>query len=524
MRRFYSTITLILLLLQIAVVAQTSQKPEKKDLAKKIQGIIRQPGFSRAHWGIDVVDLESGKAIYALNPDHLFLPASNAKLLSTSAALALVGPDYRFRTTVETTGKVDTNGRLLGDLVIVGRGDPNISGRVMPYQLKTERVSPHTQILEQLADQVVQKGVKIIDGDLIGDDSYYAPERYGEGWAHDDLQWIDGAPVSALTFNDNVVFVKIQPGEKAGDKALVTVDPQTSYYEVDNRILTTAAGVARKVGIHRDSGSYKVVLWGGLPVDDSGMNEALAIEDPAEFTAQIFRSLLEARGITITGKTRAKHGDVAQFFDQAQPPAVILAAPAGTPTQVLAEHVSLPLIEDVRVTNKTSQNLHAELTLRLIGQLKGIGGSFEGGAATLKQFLLQAGLKTNEFFVLDGSGLSRRDLITPGAMVQLLLYSSRQPWGAAFEQTLPVAGVDGSLAERFVNTPAGGLVHAKTGTLSHVNALSGYGQTSTGKRFIFSIFCNNHDLPSAKVVAAIDSIVVLLVNEGEPPAKSVQSN
>lgn len=524
MRRSTSAIIFILLLLQIAVAAETPKKPEKKDLARKIQGIIRQPGFSRAHWGIDVLDMETGKTIYALNPDHLFLPASNAKLLSTSAALALVGPEYRFRTTVETTGKIDANGRLLGDLAIVGRGDPNISGRVIPYQLKTERVSPHTQVLEQLADQIVQKGVKIVDGDLIGDDSYYAPERYGEGWAHDDLQWIDGAPVSALTFNDNVVFIKIQPGEKAGDKALVTVDPQTNYYELDNRILTTAAGIARKVGIHRDSGSNKVVLWGGLPVDDPGMNEALAIEDPAEFTVQMFRSLLEARGITITGKTRAKHAEVAQFFDQAQPPAAVLAAPGGAATQVLAEHLSLPLIEDVRVTNKTSQNLHAELALRLIGQLKGIGGSFEGGAATLKQFLLQAGLKTNEFFVLDGSGLSRRDLITPGAMVQLLLYASRQPWGAAFEQTLPVAGVDGSLAERFVNTPAGGLVHAKTGTLSHVNALSGYGQTATGKRFVFSIFCNNHDLPSAKVVGAIDSIVVLLVNEGEPPAKAVEGN
>jgi D-alanyl-D-alanine carboxypeptidase/D-alanyl-D-alanine-endopeptidase (penicillin-binding protein 4) len=520
MRRFYSTITFTLLLLQVAVAAaQTPQKPEKKDLARKIQGIIRQPGFSRAHWGIDVVDIENGKAIYALNPDHLFLPASNAKLLSTSAALGLVGPEYRFHTTVETTGKIDANGRLLGDLVIVGRGDPNISGRVLPYQLKTERVSPHTQVLEQLADQVVQKGVKIIDGDLIGDDSYYAPERYGEGWAHDYLQWIDGAPVSALTFNDNVLFVKIQPGEKAGDKALVTVDPQTNYYDLDNRILTTAAGIARKIGLHRDSGSYKVVLWGGLPVDDPGMNEALAIEDPAEFTAQLFRSLLEARGITITGKTRPKHGEVAQFFDQAQPSTAVLAAPVGTSAQVLAEHVSLALIEDVRVTNKTSQNLHAELALRLIGRQKGIGGSFEGGAATLKQFLLQAGLKTNEFFVLDGSGLSRRDLITPGAMVQLLLYVSRQPWGAAFEETLPVAGVDGSLAERFVNTPAGGLVHAKTGTLSHVNALSGYGQTSTGKRFVFSIFCNNHDLPSAKVVAAIDSIVVLLVSGGVSSAK-----
>ncbi len=516
MRRPPSHAAAVLALLLLQSVAFAANKPEKKDLARQIQAIVHQPGFSRAHWGIDVVDLESGKVIYALNSDHLFLPASNAKLLSTSAALTLAGSEYRFHTTVETTGKIDANGRLLGDLVIVGRGDPNISGRVMPYQLKTERVSPHTQILEELADQVVQKGIKIVDGDLIGDDSFYAPERYGEGWAHDDLQWIDGAPVSALTFNDNVLFLKIQPGEKAGEKALVTVDPQTSYYELENRILTTAAGVARKVGIHRDSGSYKVTLWGSIPLDDAGLNEAIAIEDPAEFTAQVFRSLLEKRGITVTGKTRPKHGDPAQFFDQpqTQAPTSLVAAPIGPPAQVLAEHVSLPLIEDVRVTNKTSQNLHAELDLRLLGQLKGLGGSFEGGAAALKQFLLHAGLKPSEFFVLDGSGLSRRDLITPAAMVQLLVHASRQPWGTAFEQTLPVAGVDGSLAERFVNTPAGGLVHAKTGTLSHVNALSGYGETSSGKRFVFSIFCNNHDLPSAKVVAVIDAIVVLLVTEG----------
>ena len=193
MRRSRLAIALALLLLQAVTFA--ADKPAKKDLAKQIQAIVRQPGFSRAHWGIDVVDLETGKAIYALNSDHLFLPASNAKLLATSAALALAGPEYRFHTTIETTGTIDANGRLLGDLVLVGRGDPNISGRVMPYQLKTERVSPHTQILEELADRVVQKGIKIVDGDLIGDDTYYAPERYGEGWAHDDLQWIDGAPV-----------------------------------------------------------------------------------------------------------------------------------------------------------------------------------------------------------------------------------------------------------------------------------------------------------------------------------------
>jgi len=504
-------------------------------VAAQIEAIIHQPQMASAHWGIDVLDPTSGKVIYSLNPDHLFLPASNTKLLTTAAALAIAGPDYRIHTTVETTGKLDAQGRLLGDLVIVGRGDANISGRVLPYQLKTERISPPTQVLEELADQIVQKGVKIVDGDLIGDDTFYAAQRYGEGWALDDLQWIDGAPVSALSFNDNLIFLKIHPGEQIGEKALVTMDPDNNSYEVDNRVVTSAAGVDRKIGLHRDPGSPKVVLWGSIPLGDAGLSEAISIDDPAQFTADLFRGILEKRGITLTGKTRARHGELAQFFDQPAPPVAgtaarnsrrccmgasdaSTAASAVAVAQILAEHVSLPLLEDVRVTNKASQNLHAELLLRLIGRLKGGVGSFEDGSAARRQFLLNAGLRGDEFYLLDGSGLSRRDLITPAAVVQLLIYASRQTWGAAFEQTLPVAGADGSLAERFLNTPAGGLVHAKTGTLSHVNALSGYGETRSGRRLVFSIFCNNHNLPSAKVVAAIDSIVVLLVKEGDNAA------
>ena len=318
---------------------------KKPDLAQQIQAILRQPQLASAEWGIDAVDMETGKVIYSTNADHLFLPASNAKLLTTSAALAIAGPDYRFLTTVETTGLVDAEGRLKGDLVLVGRGDPNISGRVMPYQLKTERISPHTQILEDLANQLVQKGVKSVEGDLVGDDSYYSAERYAEGWAQDDLQWIDGAAVSALSFNDNVLFVKVQPGGPAGSKAIITTDPPSTYYEFDNRVVTSAAGVPRKVGVHRDPGSYKVLLWGTIPPNDAGLNEALTVEDPAEFTAQIFRGLLEARGITISGKVRARHGDRAQFFDQ---PAPVPAAVASTaPPLVLAQHISLPLLEDI---------------------------------------------------------------------------------------------------------------------------------------------------------------------------------
>jgi serine-type D-Ala-D-Ala carboxypeptidase/endopeptidase (penicillin-binding protein 4) len=527
----------LVLSLQLSAAGERKPAP-KKDLGKDIAAILSQQPLNRAHWGVDVVDLETGKALYSQNSDQLFLPASNAKLFTTAAVLAIAGPEYRFRTTVEAEGKIDDNGRLLGDLVIVGRGDPNISGRVLPYALKTQRTPPHTQILEEMADQVARNGLKIVDGDLIGDDTFYAFERYAEGWAWDDLQWIDGAPVSALTFNDNVVFINVLPGEHPGDKAVITVEPETNYYELDNRVVTSSPGVAKRVGIHRDPGSKKIVLWGSLPPGDAGMKEPMSIEDPAEFVAQLFRTLLERRGITIRGKARARHGDDAQFFDQqiphplSAPAAGAAASPIVSPSlpaaaqppqepdlnpassnKILAEHFSAPLLDDVRVTNKVSENLHAELALRLAGKLRGYGGSFEGGVAAVKQFLLQAGLKEDEFTFLDGSGLSRRDLVTPAATVQLLIYAARQPWGPAFEESLPVSGMDGSLSDRFQKTPAAGMIHAKTGSLSHVNALSGYGQTQAGKRFVFSIFCNDHNMAATKVLGTIDAAVRAVVTE-----------
>jgi D-alanyl-D-alanine carboxypeptidase/D-alanyl-D-alanine-endopeptidase (penicillin-binding protein 4) len=558
---------LLLVCLQISTPAQSRKHPaaaktkvtaHKSDLAEKINTILSQSQLAMAHWGIDAVDLATGKTIYSLNQDQLFMPASNMKLFTTAAVLATAGPDYRFHTTVETTGKIDANGKLQGDLVIVGRGDPNISGRVLPYQLKSERIPPHTQVLEEMADQVARSGLKAVSGDVLGDDTFYSPERLAEGWAQDDLQWVDAAPVSALAFNDDVAFIDIQPGAHPGDKALVSSETEGDYYEFDNRIVTTAAGVTRKVGIHREPGSHKVLLWGGIPVGDPGMKEALAVDDPAAYTAQLFRMMLERRGIQVSGSTHALHADLAQFFDQPNapgatqngagdnathapglhdgslhdgtPPAppstaasasaqTAAAGPSPTP-QVLAEHISLPLIEDVKVINKVSQNLHAEMALRLVGKLSGEGASFEGGAAAVKKFLVQAGVKSDEFVSLDGSGLSRRDLVTPSAVVQLLTYASHQAWGPAYENSLPVSGLDGSLSERFINTPAGGLVHAKTGSLSHVNALSGYGQTLQGKKFAFSIFCNNHNLPAGKVLAAIDSIVQLLVKEGDATVAS----
>src|SRR5205807_9941301 len=177
---------------------RANREARAKDLTGKINALLNQPDAARAFWGIDIVSLASGQPLYEQNADKLFTPASNKKLFTTATALALLGPDYRYRTTVESAGALDSRGELHGDLKLVGRGDPNLSGRVLPYLQKTQRTTPHLLLLEQLAEQVAQHGVKQIDGDVVGDDSFFAFERYPDGWSQDDLMWDYGAGVSAL--------------------------------------------------------------------------------------------------------------------------------------------------------------------------------------------------------------------------------------------------------------------------------------------------------------------------------------
>ncbi|HET8827421.1 MAG TPA: D-alanyl-D-alanine carboxypeptidase/D-alanyl-D-alanine-endopeptidase, partial [Terriglobales bacterium] len=265
--------------------ATAASKKPSASLKKQIETILAQPDLARGFIGIQFTSLKTGKTIYSLNAEKMFTPASNTKLFTTAAALALIGPAYKFRTTVETNGSLDKYGRLTGDLTLVGRGDPNLSGRELPYSMRTQRDPDPVRVLEKLADELVQKGVKYVDGDIVADDSYFAFERYGEGWSQDDLVWPDGAPVSALTINDNVIFVQILPGARAGDKAFVSVTPFADYYTIDNRLLTTPAGTGRKIFINREPGSTTLTLWGTVPMDDSGVNEGLSIEDPAEFAA-----------------------------------------------------------------------------------------------------------------------------------------------------------------------------------------------------------------------------------------------
>jgi D-alanyl-D-alanine carboxypeptidase/D-alanyl-D-alanine-endopeptidase (penicillin-binding protein 4) len=495
----------------------TNLEPGKK-LDHAIEEILADPDAEHAFWGVYAVSLDSGKTLYSLNQDKLFTPASNTKLFTTAAVFGLIGPDYRFKTTVETLGELDKYGRLNSDLLVVGRGDPNLSGRTLPYNMRTERKAPPMQVLTSLADQLVLHGLKYIDGDVVADDSYYVFERYGEGWSQDDLirEW--GAPVSALTINDNLIFVNIMPADRPGERAFLNITPFADYYHVDNRVMTTPSGAApRTIYINREPGSNQLTFWGSIPQDDPGFAEALSIEDPAEFTAQLFRRLLEERGVTIYGHARTRHTDLAsvQTFTVTS-----IASGGGSTTRpanpaplVLASYESQPVAQDLRVINKVSQNLHAELMLRLLGKEKGASGSIEAGLEVLRGFLTNAGIKPDEYAFYDGSGLSRENLVSPDALVKLLVYCRKQPWGQQFEDTLPVAGVDGSLGDRFRNTSASGLVHAKTGSLSHVFSLSGYATTQKGDHIAFAILTNNGTLPTKKALDTIDRVVVRMVED-----------
>ncbi len=511
----------IVLLVVAPLLGAPVKALQDRPLPDRVAGVLSAPDLARGFWGIEVVSLSTGKTLYSQNADKLFTPASNTKLFTTAAALALIGPDYKFRTTVETTGTLDRYGRLNGDLVLVGRGDPNLSGRELPYDLRTQRNDDPIQALESLADALVQKGVKFIDGDIVADDSYFAFERYGEGWSQDDLVWADGAPVSALTINDNVVFVNILPADRPGEKAFVSVKPFAEYYRIDNRIITTPAGTGRKFFVNREPGSTVLTLWGNMPLDDSGANEALAIEDPAEFAAGLFRQLLEKRGIVIYGKQRTRHTELATlstFSVTAMVPSRGGSDGQSRPLKTdqpitLASYESKPMLQDVRVINKVSQNLHAEILLRLLGRERGNAGTVEGGLEVLRGFLTQAGISNDQYVFYDGSGLSRQNLVTPHAIVQLLRYCSTQPWGAAYKTTFPVSGVDGSLSDRFNSPRLKNRIVAKTGSLGGVKTLSGYATSDTGQAVVFSILSNNFNLPSKRVTDAIDQLVQAIVDD-----------
>src|SRR6266478_3913682 len=339
--------------------AKKKSAASKKATAKfgaRADALLGPAPASKGEWGLLIVDAESGEILYEQNADKYFVPVSNMKLFTTALALAKLGPDYRFHTTLETQGAISSEGVLDGDLTLVGRADPNLSNRKFPYELKEEFDGPPEKALVELADALVAKGIKEVSGDVIGDDSYFPRERYPNGWEIDDMVWEYGAAISAIVVDDNTVALTLTPGEQAGNPVQAAVNPATPDFMVENDVTTSAADVKSDLTLTREPGSNVVVVKGALPAKSAPRKLVLAIEEPAQHAAAVLKRLLEERGVRVAGVARARHNHV---------------EPGGDPV-VLAEHVSVPLGDALKLVNKISQNLHTEMLLRTVARQSGV--------------------------------------------------------------------------------------------------------------------------------------------------------
>jgi len=500
---------IVVVLLDVALpapllsAANRHSKPHASGaLNGRLDEILGSSNASRGFWGIEVRELASGKILFSRDAQHLFHPASNMKLFTTSAALEKLGPDFVFHTTVESESGPDLQGRVQ-NLYLVGRGDPSFCDDTFPSPGSAgEAIVRPCSNLYKLAQQLKARGVLEVPGSLIADDSYFVSQPYSHGWTAEDLLWGYGATVSALAFNSNALQLRIRPALKVGDPAQIGLEPLKDYYQLNYSLVTSEAGTERRLFIERGLDAMRLDIWGQIPLDGGETTEPVAIAHPAQLVGELFRQALKDAHIAVGCGVQVR--EVTRLE----------AAKAGTaPAQpssrvVLAEHDSQPLREILKVTNKESRNFYAEMLLRSLAREVKHSGGIEDGLEVLSEFAQQVGADPSETVFADGSGLSRDDLVTPDAIVKLLIHMATGQAFDIFLDTLPVAGVDGTLAGRFKGTRLEGRIHAKTGTLAQVNALSGYMDLPSGKRLVFSIIGNNHPLKGQEGATNLDQIAL----------------
>lgn len=467
------------------------------DLRAKIASRISRADVRRGTVGFKAVSLKTGKVIFEQNAEKYLMPASNMKNFTVAAALERLSPDFRFVTSVYADAVPSADGVVSGNVRIYGRGDVSFSTTFYPDDFYKR--------LDDLAAAIAAAGVKRIDGDLIGDDTYFTGNAIPHGWEWDDLQWYYGAEVSALPLNDNTLTLRVKPGPK-GFACSVSFEPDIAFFQVKNLCTTTAGGEPRTLSITKALERNELVIAGTLPVGNGGFFNNVTVSRPADLFVKLLKERLALKGITVKGKTRAidrnallQTGNFVEIAKLESPPLSLIAQKTMKPSQNMYTEVLLRTLgEDLRKKMLTNSPVRAE--------------SGELGTQAVQEFMRSIGIADDAFIQYDGSGLSRHDLVTNEAIVRLYVHMGKESkFSRVWRDSLTIAGVDGTLQNRFKGTKGAANVRGKTGTIDQVSALSGYLTTAGGDEIAFSALVNGVPQPAVRT-ALIDEIVLYLVN------------
>jgi len=500
----------VIFLVALGVAHGTAQTkpapwPELKtveELRTRLEAHVTQPRFSSGLWGVKIVSLDAGRTLFEHHADRLMSPASNTKLYTGALALDVLGGDYRITTPIFAATKPDRTGVVKGDVVVSGRGDPSWKTRGASGAAK-EAGKDFWSTFEPFVVAIEKAGVRRITGDVVADATWWRGVPQGAGWTADDLNEYYGAEISAITLEENYAELRLIPGAKAGESVgFSLVQPHTGLV-IDNRATTVAKEGPRKIEVTRVIGENVVHVFGTLPVGGKAEVVDVPVPRPAIWFAAALREALAKRGIVVDGGARSVRWPE--------------ASPVTATSFKVGEIVSPPMRDLVTAFMKPSQNLETDLIFAQVGEVRRAADApelrttEESAVLVLGAFLKNNGLPAADVRFEEGSGLSRNNLTTANATVALLKFMATHREAKVFADSLPIAGVDGSLRRRMKGTPAEGNVRAKTGTLRYATSLSGYVTTAAGERLAFSLMLNRVTTQGGRSAAAeLDDIAVWL--------------
>ncbi len=472
-------------------VAQVAAPPRAREVVRHLaDSAIGSATWRNARWGVLIVDPTSGDTLYAHDADRLFMPASNQKLLTGAVALQVLGPEYRWRTPVLLRGR-QRGAVFRGDLVVIGSGDPTVSD--------TLRGGAAQSAFTPVAAALTARGITRITGDIVAEGDAFVGPTSGFGWEVDDLDTPSGAAVDELTFNEGLLRLMVRAGSRTGVPVTVTRTPTSTYPPLAIDARTRAAtDTGARIDVAYDSVANVLRVTGTLAVGDSA-RLSTSYRHPSDAYRAAMREHLTSHGIRVAGARRV----VASTRPGAPPAAV-------APVDTLVVLESPPLRDVLPRMQKPSQNQIAELLFRSSGLVASGSGTADSARAVAVRTMAAWGVAPEHLAYRDGSGLSRHDYVSPRAIVQVLDAMFKSPWATLYRQSLPLAGVDGTIANRMRNTPAAGNANAKTGTVDKARSLSGYVTTADGRVLVFAMLANNFTVPTREVERVQDLLVSTL--------------